>query len=64
MLFDDANLFVNGETLRWPEGDRTGLERLANDRALSAGVAAGLSAAALALLHDWYRDGWLHPASA
>ena len=64
MLFDDAHLFVNGETLAWPGRGRAELERLANRRALAPHDAAAIPAEALALLHDWYRDGWLHPASA
>mgnify|MGYP003408800597 FL=1 len=64
MLFDDAHLFVNGEALAWPEGGRAELERLANRRTLAPDDAAAIPGDTLALLHDWYRDGWLHPASA
>jgi 50S ribosomal protein L16 3-hydroxylase len=61
-LYDDAGLYVNGEAHEWPAGGRAGLAELANSRGLSARDAAALPRAALQLLHDGYRHGFLHVA--
>jgi len=61
-LYDDAAIYVNGEVREWPAGARAGLAGLANARCLSARDAAALPRAALHLLHDGYRHGFLHVA--
>ncbi len=61
LLYDDRHLFINGTARPWPaEGERT-LARLADRRTLDARDAAALPAPVAALLHDWYRDGFLRP---
>jgi len=61
-LYDDAAIYVNGEAHEWPAGARASLAGLANARGLSARDAASLAPAALQLLHDGYRHGFLHVA--
>ncbi len=61
-LYDDAAIYVNGEAREWPAGARQGLADLANARSLGARQAAALPPAALQLLHDGYRHGYLHVA--
>jgi 50S ribosomal protein L16 3-hydroxylase len=61
LLYDNHHLFINGTARPWPaEGART-LARLADRRTLGARDAAALPAPVVALLHDWYRDGFLRP---
>jgi 50S ribosomal protein L16 3-hydroxylase len=59
-LYDDDAIYLNGEAKGWPSGSRRSLIDLANARRLSARRAAALSVAALQLLHDGYRHGFLH----
>jgi 50S ribosomal protein L16 3-hydroxylase len=61
-LYDDGCIYVNGEVHEWPAGARGGLVELANARRLAARQAAALPPAALQLLHDGYRHGYLHLA--
>jgi len=61
-LYDDVRIFINGEAHAWPAGARAGLAELANARRLGARAAAALPPAALQLLHDGYRHGFLHVA--
>jgi 50S ribosomal protein L16 3-hydroxylase len=61
-LYDDAFIYVNGEPHEWPAGARDGLAELANARSLGPQRAAALPPAALQLLHDAYRHGYLHAA--
>jgi 50S ribosomal protein L16 3-hydroxylase len=63
LLYDDDALYVNGEHCAWPADGREALARLANARALPASECAALPDPALALLHDWYRHGFLAPAA-
>jgi 50S ribosomal protein L16 3-hydroxylase len=63
LLYDDDALYVNGEPCAWPADGREALARLANARALPASECAALPDPALALLHDWYRHGFLAPAA-
>ena len=63
LLYDDDALYVNGEACAWPADGRDALARLANARALPPASCAALPAPALALLHDWYRHGFLDSAA-
>jgi len=56
-------VFLNGSTLDSAGCDSAVIKRLANARNLSGIQLAGSNstrAAAVALLHRWYRDGLLH----
>jgi 50S ribosomal protein L16 3-hydroxylase len=60
-LYDDAHVFINGESFRASGRDARLMRRLADERALSAREVAALSEAARALLDDWLDAGWLQP---
>ena len=63
LLYDSRNVFLNGSTLDSTGCDSAVIKRLANARHLSGVKLAGSNstrAAAVALLHRWYRDGFLH----
>jgi 50S ribosomal protein L16 3-hydroxylase len=61
LLYDTSNVFLNGVALESAGQDGTVIKRLANARHLSAPSFAGSTRAALVtLLHQWYRDGFLH----
>jgi len=60
LLYDSDHLFVNGTALAWPAAGSGVLRQLANGRALGAGAVAAAPAPAMALVYDWYRDGYLH----
>jgi len=62
LLYDDDALYANGEPCAWPTEGRSSLSRLANSRELGASACAALPVPALALVHDWYRHGFLAPA--
>ena len=62
-LYDARAIYVNGERHPWPARGRAALARLADRRRLSAREAAALPADALALIHAWYRHGWLRAGS-
>ena len=56
-LYDERNMFINGEALAWPATGRAALRRLANERRLAAGeIEAGI----WPWFYRWYRDGFLH----
>jgi 50S ribosomal protein L16 3-hydroxylase len=59
MMYDGRSLFINGECLRVAGKDAKLLHRLANDRRLETPAVRTASAAARALLADWFRAGWL-----
>jgi 50S ribosomal protein L16 3-hydroxylase len=61
LLYDDDALYVNGEVCPWPAQGRVTLARLANERALPAAGCRNLPPPARAMLHDWYRHGFLAP---
>jgi 50S ribosomal protein L16 3-hydroxylase len=63
LLYDDDALYVNGEAVAWPAEGRDALVRLANDRALPGSACAALPKQTLLLVHEWYRHGFLAPAS-
>lgn len=59
-LYDAARIYVNGETVPANASARSSLRRLLDRRALSPHEASGLPRAALTILHDWHRHGWIH----
>ncbi|WP_374347145.1 JmjC domain-containing protein [Chitinimonas sp.] len=60
MLFDDAHIYINGDTLDADPACHGQLRQLANERRLPAGQ---YSAALLDALFDCYECGYLHPGS-
>ena len=62
MVYDDAHVFINGESFRAAGRDATLTRRLADRRALSGRDVSGLSRAARELLDAWLAAGWLHAA--
>jgi 50S ribosomal protein L16 3-hydroxylase len=60
MQFDADHVFINGESFHAGGRDASLMQRLANDRRLSATEVARASAAARELMGDWCEDGWLH----
>ena len=62
MLYDDATIHLNGESVARTRGDAM-LARLANDRGLDARACRALGATPLRSLHTWYVDGYLAPTS-
>jgi 50S ribosomal protein L16 3-hydroxylase len=64
LLYDDQTLYINGDAQRWPASGAPLLRRLANERALSRTAIAAATPAAIVLLYDWYRHGYLHPDAA
>ena len=61
LLYDERRVYVNGAACTLAGVDRTAIASLANARALDGAGVASLDARTLALLHDWYRDGYLAP---
>jgi 50S ribosomal protein L16 3-hydroxylase len=61
MLYDDAHIFLNGESFRAGGRDAVLMRRLADDRELSAAEVGRLSAEARELLDQWAEDGWVQP---
>ncbi len=57
LLYDERNLFINGEALAWPVHGRGTLRRLADARRLAA---TEIDERTSSLLYRWYRDGFLH----
>jgi 50S ribosomal protein L16 3-hydroxylase len=68
MLYDEAHLYINGESFLVSDEDggqdAALLHRLADERCLSAAEVRRLSRDARALLTEWCEAGWLHQASA
>ncbi len=64
LLYDARHLFVNGDVLSWPTAGVATLRELANARALPARAIAAASPAALRLMYDWHRHGYLHADTA
>jgi 50S ribosomal protein L16 3-hydroxylase len=56
LLYDERNLFINGEAVAWPADGRRMLRRLADARRLAA---AEIDERIAPLLYRWYRDGFL-----
>lgn len=63
MMYDDAHVFVNGESWRAGGRDAKLMRRLADARALSARQVARASDGARQQLCQWLEDGWLQPLS-
>ncbi len=59
MLYDETNLFLNGESFSVSGRDRTLLRRLADTRQLGAREVQRLSPQARAELQQWWAAGWL-----
>jgi len=60
MLYDDAHLYINGESFRAAGRDATLMRKLADQRALDARELRGASEGARELLGDWCNAGWAH----
>jgi 50S ribosomal protein L16 3-hydroxylase len=58
-LYDDAHVFINGESYRASGRDARLMRRLADQRALSASDVESLSDGARASLGEWLDAGWL-----
>ena len=61
LLYDDRQLYMNGDAGAWPARGAPVLRRLANERALPRDATAAAAPETIDLLYDWYRDGYLHP---
>ncbi|WP_309679508.1 cupin domain-containing protein [Polaromonas sp.] len=59
MMYDSDHVFINGESYRARGADAALMQRLADQRRLSASELRKASAAAIALLGDWHEAGWL-----
>ena len=59
LLYDDQRAYMNGLEASFSRRGVQSLRDLANARRLSARACALLAGDTLALLHDWYRDGFL-----
>ena len=64
MMYDERHVFINGESFRAGGADARLMQRLADQRALSANEVRRASADAQTLLSDWFEAGWLHPLPA
>ena len=60
MMYDQHHVFLNGESYRAAGADARLMQRFADSRMLSSIELAKASAAAMALLSDWYDAGWIH----
>jgi 50S ribosomal protein L16 3-hydroxylase len=56
LLYDESNLYINGEALAWPADRRRMLRRLADARRLAP---TEIDARIASLLYRWYCDGFL-----
>ena len=59
MLYDEEHIFINGESYRAKGADAALMQKLADDRRLSALRLRRASPAVVALLRDWQAAGWL-----
>ena len=59
MMYDKHHIFLNGESWRAAGADARLMRLLADQRFLTAQELKGASSQALALLNEWYEDGWL-----
>jgi len=60
MLYDEAHIFINGESYRAGGRDFGILKELADTRTLSERQAKRLSAPAQGLVQEWLEMGWMH----
>jgi 50S ribosomal protein L16 3-hydroxylase len=63
MMYDEAHIYLNGESWRASGADARLMRALADQRALSAQQLAKSSQGALDLLRDWCAAGWVHGKS-
>jgi hypothetical protein len=61
LLFAGTRFFINGDLAPVGRDDRQAMQRLANQRSL--GAAHAWSPEGVALLHEWYLCGFLHPGA-
>jgi 50S ribosomal protein L16 3-hydroxylase len=61
MLYDEAHVFLNGESFLAGGRDAALMRRLADQRCLSAAEIERLSPDARELLDQWTEDGWVQP---
>ena len=59
MMYDSDHIFINGESYRAKGADAALMQRLANQRHLTASDLRKASKSAIALLGDWHEAGWL-----
>lgn len=59
MMYDQYHVFMNGESYRAMGADARLMQRLADQRVLSARELGKASRAAMDLLADWHEAGWL-----
>ena len=59
MMYDANHIFINGESYRAKGADARLMQRLANQRRLSAADLSRASDSALDLLGEWQEDGWV-----
>lgn len=59
MMYDAHHVFINGESYIAKGADARLMQRLADQRKLSAGELGKTSPSARSLLADWYDAGWL-----
>lgn len=59
MMYDAHHIFINGESYRAKGADARLMQRLADQRFLSAKDISKASSSALDLLADWYQEGWV-----
>lgn len=64
MLYDEAQVFLNGESFRAGGRDAVLMQRLADGRSLTAAEVERLSPEARELLDQWTEDGWVQPLDA
>jgi 50S ribosomal protein L16 3-hydroxylase len=63
MLYDDRQVFLNGESWRAAGRDASMLRQLADSRHLTAAQLRRASPELLDLLDQWVADGWLQVAA-
>ena len=62
MLYDDAHVFINGESFLASGRDAGLIRSLADEQALSGAQLARLSRPARGLIAEWFQAGWMnHP---
>lgn len=61
MMYDDKQLFINGESFRMSGKDARLLRQLADDRVLGAASCAMLGESAKEALDDWLASAWIQP---
>jgi 50S ribosomal protein L16 3-hydroxylase len=60
MVYDEQQVFFNGESFRAGGSDARLMRRLADERALAPDEVRRLGAGARALIAEWLQSGWLH----